>query len=641
MKNIIYLVISIRLLLPSQLIGQTINGKGIGLWEKCFEIEKLEFKNNALGDYPEDNILSAIMWITNKCDETIILKYGFSGTCKILGSKSENNLIFGECRERTETIKPGQRTRLVIINTRIDGKIVFLSFNANEVNTYSYSSSNSSSSTNSNTSSQESSTGQVRNYNDYKRDQASTLNTSPKPNNNTTDYIKIHQQQVQSTQQREAERRAEEERQRQAAISYQNRQAENDAYNRRLEEERKRREIEQSNRMLQQLEREKQQSQQKLQQSTNELANTLSMIQQQNQRNSQLAEQRRIEEANAERERRRIEAEEKRRAENERRRMESEYNELKYSAERLRSNHLELVWEFSNKFNNLISADKFERSNTISHQYFIVYSLIDINRQVYDARLRRELKSYDMYLLDYKGKDLRPNKPFVKISKNKSGTFPYRSDIEEHFKKINKSIIGPFSSEEAANNFMQSLWNLVLRYDPAVTYKLTEEFYEYKSLSSSSWSTSSSGEKSKNDDIDWSTPKIKKVNPQNETNTKIENASDPINEELKIQNPKDVDRKSEPEMGLANFYNFIAENLIYPLNAKEKGIQGIVFIEFQIDPNGLMKNLKVIRGFDVLCNEEALRVLKLFTNSGFKWTPAYLNGEKVTETQVIPIRFSL
>lgn len=83
---------------------------------------------------------------------------------------------------------------------------------------------------------------------------------------------------------------------------------------------------------------------------------------------------------------------------------------------------------------------------------------------------------------------------------------------------------------------------------------------------------------------------------------------------------------------------FLKTNIKYPEEAKENGISGTVFVEFEIDVDGTIKNIKIIRGVHKLLDDEAIRIIKL-TNK--QWTPAKQRGKYVKTKMTIPIRFLL
>ncbi len=83
--------------------------------------------------------------------------------------------------------------------------------------------------------------------------------------------------------------------------------------------------------------------------------------------------------------------------------------------------------------------------------------------------------------------------------------------------------------------------------------------------------------------------------------------------------------------------NFIANNIKYPEQARRDTIQGRVFVNFVIEKDGSVSNVKVLRGIGGGCDEEAKRVVALMPN----WTPGYQEGKAVRVSFNLPIRFML
>lgn len=100
----------------------------------------------------------------------------------------------------------------------------------------------------------------------------------------------------------------------------------------------------------------------------------------------------------------------------------------------------------------------------------------------------------------------------------------------------------------------------------------------------------------------------------------------------------EVDEMATPIFGLDNLYKNIAHTLIYPKEAREKGIEGKVFIEFVIQTTGEMSDFKVAKGIDDSVDTEALRALMQINT---KWRPAIHKGEIVKMKMRIPIVFKL
>lgn len=82
---------------------------------------------------------------------------------------------------------------------------------------------------------------------------------------------------------------------------------------------------------------------------------------------------------------------------------------------------------------------------------------------------------------------------------------------------------------------------------------------------------------------------------------------------------------------------FFGENIVYPQEAREKGIEGKVFISFLITKSGKVTNADILRSDNEIFNEEALRVVRSMPD----WKPGKVNGENVNVKFVIPIQFAL
>jgi protein TonB len=86
-----------------------------------------------------------------------------------------------------------------------------------------------------------------------------------------------------------------------------------------------------------------------------------------------------------------------------------------------------------------------------------------------------------------------------------------------------------------------------------------------------------------------------------------------------------------------NFSKWIAKNLVYPEIAKENGIQGRVTLQFTVNTDGSVSNVKVIRGVDSSLDREAIRVV----SSSPKWSPGKQRDRAVKVTYNFPVIFRL
>jgi len=89
--------------------------------------------------------------------------------------------------------------------------------------------------------------------------------------------------------------------------------------------------------------------------------------------------------------------------------------------------------------------------------------------------------------------------------------------------------------------------------------------------------------------------------------------------------------------GDAALYSYLSANLKYPLEARETGISGKVYVEFVIERDGSVSNVQVKRGIGAGCDEEAVRVVASMP----KWNPGKQNGQAARVLLVLPVKFVL
>jgi protein TonB len=89
--------------------------------------------------------------------------------------------------------------------------------------------------------------------------------------------------------------------------------------------------------------------------------------------------------------------------------------------------------------------------------------------------------------------------------------------------------------------------------------------------------------------------------------------------------------------GQDTFRDYIFQNLKYPEIAAENGISGRVSVQFVVEKDGSVRNVKVLRSVDPALDAEAIRVVK----SSPKWTPGKQRGKPVRVIFTFPITFVL
>lgn len=89
--------------------------------------------------------------------------------------------------------------------------------------------------------------------------------------------------------------------------------------------------------------------------------------------------------------------------------------------------------------------------------------------------------------------------------------------------------------------------------------------------------------------------------------------------------------------GPNEFSKWVNQRLEYPEIAKENGIQGRVMLSFKVGKDGVLTDVKVIRGVDPSLDKEAMRVVKMSP----KWEPGRQRDRAVPVTYTFPVIFQL
>lgn len=99
-----------------------------------------------------------------------------------------------------------------------------------------------------------------------------------------------------------------------------------------------------------------------------------------------------------------------------------------------------------------------------------------------------------------------------------------------------------------------------------------------------------------------------------------------------------VEEKPSFQGGDANtFSKWVNSKLVYPEIAKENGVQGRVTLQFTVEKDGSVTNVKVLRGVDASLDKEAVRVVQ----SSPKWKPGKQRDRAVKVTYTFPVIFQL
>ncbi len=98
-----------------------------------------------------------------------------------------------------------------------------------------------------------------------------------------------------------------------------------------------------------------------------------------------------------------------------------------------------------------------------------------------------------------------------------------------------------------------------------------------------------------------------------------------------------VEEQAEPYGGINAFYEFFKKHVNYPPQARRMNIEGKVYVQFVVDTDGTLTDIKVSKGIGAGCDQEAVRILKKHP----KWKPGKQRGKPVKVRMTIPIIFRL
>lgn len=122
--------------------------------------------------------------------------------------------------------------------------------------------------------------------------------------------------------------------------------------------------------------------------------------------------------------------------------------------------------------------------------------------------------------------------------------------------------------------------------------------------------------------------------------------------EVKIEKPAKVFVPVEPEEpeiftiveqmpefpgGTEALYKFIGNNMKYPAIARENSIEGLCVVQFVVNEDGSITDVKVLKDIGGGCGDEAARIVKKMP----KWKPGKQRGKAVRVQYNLPIRFKL
>jgi TonB family protein len=123
------------------------------------------------------------------------------------------------------------------------------------------------------------------------------------------------------------------------------------------------------------------------------------------------------------------------------------------------------------------------------------------------------------------------------------------------------------------------------------------------------------------------------VNP-NDTTAKTPEAPGETNDSLY----KIVEKQAEFPGGMDAMFKYLAKNMQYPAEARDKQISGTVYVEFIVEKDGRITNVNARRSnAHSLLEKAAVKAVREMPN----WIPAKQEGKNVRSIFILPIQFEL
>lgn len=87
--------------------------------------------------------------------------------------------------------------------------------------------------------------------------------------------------------------------------------------------------------------------------------------------------------------------------------------------------------------------------------------------------------------------------------------------------------------------------------------------------------------------------------------------------------------------------NYISDNLTYPDEAYNAGVEGVVQVGFIIEKDGSVSSIKIIHSLSDVCDRAALQVIQSMNDLDYGWEPAQLNKKYVDYFYTYDVEFNL
>lgn len=119
----------------------------------------------------------------------------------------------------------------------------------------------------------------------------------------------------------------------------------------------------------------------------------------------------------------------------------------------------------------------------------------------------------------------------------------------------------------------------------------------------------------------------------------IKPISPTVDEEIPVEDEifEVVEKNPEFSYNGMSLMQYLGKSIKYPTIAQETGAQGRVIVQFVVNKDGSIVDVKVVRGVDPYLDKEAIRVISTMP----KWKPGEQRGKPVRCKFTVPVMFKL
>lgn len=104
---------------------------------------------------------------------------------------------------------------------------------------------------------------------------------------------------------------------------------------------------------------------------------------------------------------------------------------------------------------------------------------------------------------------------------------------------------------------------------------------------------------------------------------------------------KNLENTELRECSREKMLEYINKNLVYPPSAKVDKVEGMAVVQFKIEKDGTLKNIRVVRNPGSGTGGAAAAVIRKMNADGIRWIPGKQRGRKVVVQYTLPVRFAL